>query len=432
MNTWHSSIEKARQVLRPCVALATALSCGVPEPSEVTGGLSGIEEFQESGIAGACARGFVVVSSDYQSTSVGLLDGRGEVQSPRFISSASANAGLSAALSGDVVTSTLTATTNEIVLIDRYPAGVLSWVNLESGRVRAQLPVGTGFAANPHDYVPISPTKAYVPRFEPNFSPGATRFDEGNDLLIVDPSAPAILGRIDLGAALGSDEFYPRADRALKVGRWVYALLGAMSLDFTASTDAGLVVLDSETDNILQVLRISRAHGCTHLALHPGGRELAVACSGSWNGDNTPDSATSAIVRLAIDPETGTARELRRYPAATFGEGPIGSGLSYASESQLLFTTLGEFGGGSVSRKDDTLIELTLESGEFEIILRSNGEPFTLGDVRCECGLCLATDASRELGLHRFTVESGKLTALEPLSTEPDAGRLPPRTLGAF
>src|SRR6185369_5242395 len=101
--------------------------------------------------------------------------------------------------------------------IDRGNAE-LAFVRPADCQVRAQLSVGTGFKANPRDVVRISATKAYVTRYETNGAPGAFPFDGGNDLLIIDPSAPSVTGRVDLSAyatSAPSAAISARPDRAL-------------------------------------------------------------------------------------------------------------------------------------------------------------------------------------------------------------------------
>src|SRR6185295_14337493 len=105
---------------------------------------------------GACPSGLLVSSSDYKSTNISVLSPTGATLSEILISSASASTGLSTALSGDVVFPLSTPTSGRAVLIDRFPNSVLTWVNPSNAEVIHQLPVGTGFAANPQDYLEVS------------------------------------------------------------------------------------------------------------------------------------------------------------------------------------------------------------------------------------------------------------------------------------
>jgi hypothetical protein len=420
------------------ILLAAALSrCDVPAPPQDSGGLGTLTDSAQAGVGSACTRGFVSIQTDYQSSSVAVLDARGNVLSPRLISSATRPPGLSAALSGDVVAPSSGALGRELVLIDRYPAAVLTWVNLETASVRAQLNVSTGFASNPHDYLQISANKAYVTRFEPNLQTGRMPFDGGNDVLIVDPSLPAITGSIDLSSAITVPGYLPRADRLLAVGRWLVVVLGASSADFTASTDAALVVIDTERDSVQSVSVLEGVHGCSSLALAPNNQELAVSCAGTWGGSSVPDNRTSAVVRLQLDRERGELQILQIHRAPDFTEGAFSAALNYASDTQLLVGTFGQFALGSAPERDDTLLSLEFDADEsFDanqsaVLLRSSGEPFTLGDVRCSCGSCLVSDAGMNV-VHRFVVDGGVLRAAEPIRVDPENLQLPPRYLGAF
>ena len=83
-----------------------------------------------------------------------------------------------------------------VVILDRYGTNVITWMNLADASVLNQLPVGTGFESNPHDYVEVSATTAWITRYGTNATPGQEPFDQGGDLLIVDTSKYTITGRI--------------------------------------------------------------------------------------------------------------------------------------------------------------------------------------------------------------------------------------------
>jgi len=404
-----------------------AAACDVPSPAPGAGASLGEED------SGGCARGFVVVSSDYQSTSVGLVGLDGTVLAPSLVSSGSAAPGLSAALGGDVVLPTLAPEGDELVLLDRYPASVVTWVDVRTARVRGQLSVATGFLANPHDYVAVAPDRAYVTRFESNAAPGSEPFDAGGDLLELDPDGLAIVGRIPLGPALEGEPGapLPRPDRAAWVGERILVLLGGYSADFAASAAARLIAVDPDAATIDETLVLDGVHGCSGLALSPDGSEVALACTGEWGGDGVPDLAGSALVRVRTAPPLV---ELGRTPAAALGERPVGMSVSYASPTRLVFTTLGRFGDAVAPALDDALVELDLDDGTHRTLLRSTDDPFTLGDVSCDarCGVCLVADAGRDGGvLQRLVVGGSGLEGPTALSLADGIG-LPPRHVATF
>lgn len=432
----------ARTWLPPAaLALLSALAnaCGVPEPPGSTGGVDTD--------AGECGRGLVVVSSDYQSSNVSLLDPQGNVLSSSFISSASSSVGLSAPLSGDVVPPSSMVAGDQLVLLDRYPAAVITWVDLSDAHVSAQLNVGTGFNANPHDYVQASPSLAYVSRFEPNPRPGRQAFDQGNDVLLIDPSGPSISGRVDLSAAFPSarDDYYPRADKLKLVGPWLYVLASGYSADFQDSTESKLLRVNTETQLIEDVVVLSGLHGCAGLALAPSAEQLAVSCSGPFGNDELiPPGSGIALVDITSAPALS-----RVVLAAEVADDAVAYSITYASERSLLFTTFGRFSAPGGPRMDG-LYQLDLTSFESQRLLSSESLPFSFGDVRCEpaCGSCFLADADRGGGVvHRFTLK--ELAAGD--DTSPGAQRLgvaqltldrairpdtliglPPRYLGSF
>ena len=155
-----------------CVWLASLLwACSAPRVTPDTQGVSVMP--------GPCGRGLVVVETDYQSSNVSLLDFDGRILSESVLSSRIESAGFGVRLSGDVVTPSSPQDGPDIVLIDRYPAGVLRFVELSSARVMAELSVATGFRSNPQDYLPLGPDRAYVARYESNPNARRQAWDAG-------------------------------------------------------------------------------------------------------------------------------------------------------------------------------------------------------------------------------------------------------------
>jgi hypothetical protein len=398
-------------------------ACDVAAPPGTTGGV----DWDDSD--GACARGLGVIETDYASTNVSALALDGTVLSSRFIASSSESAGLTAALGGDVVLPTMPPLEPQMVLIDRLPGGVLTWVALRTGEVRAQLSVATGFSANPHDYLEVSSKKAYVTRFGHNFDAGREPFDGGSDVLVVDPSKPEIIGRIDLRPYVTEAGFLPRPDRLARVGDRVVVLLVAYDESFTHSAESRLALIDVESDAVIASHTLSGLHGCGALALGPDGTTLAVACAGEFGGDSVPDTSSSGIALVRTEPSLST---LKTISAEQLGGDPVGYGISFASQEVLLVDTFGRFDGPDGPARPDQLMSVELESGETEVLLESKATPFSLGDIACAsaCGVCFAADASREGGVvHRFGVEDGRIVRDQAIVVEKAVG-LPPRRLG--
>ncbi len=403
-------------------------ACGVEPAPHDTGGIDLAE--LESKAGSECPRGVTVVSSDYQSTSIGLLDLQGGVLSSSFISSASTSTGLSAPLSGDVVVPSVEGG-DEIVLIDRYPASVLSWIDLRTATVRAQLSVATGFAANPHDYVQSSARKAFVSRFDQNRNAGRQPFDQGSDLLIVDVAEPSIEGSIDLLPAMQGDDaaYLPRPDDLALVGQRLYVLLSSYSGDFMELTASRVVSIDLKSESIEQVLVLDGLVGCAGMTLAPDASQLALVCSGKINSEGQTSLEGSGVVQVDLGERMS---EAARFPASHFAQGALGFSVAYTSDTTLLVTTLGHFASKEHAAADDTLLLLDSETGEFELLLESEQEPFTLGGVVCAsaCDVCFVADAGRGV-VHRLSTSGGRVEGTEAIRVDQSIG-LPPRYLGFF
>jgi hypothetical protein len=415
------------------VALA---SCNVPEPPGSHGIVGDASTALDGSTAGACSRAVIVVEEpvSYDSSNVAVLSPRGAVLSDSIASSATASVGLSPPLSGDVVLPTMPVRGTEVVLIDSAKAaGRVLWVDPQTPAHRRELSVATGFYANPHDYVAVSRTKAYVTRFNANPTPGREPFDAGNDVLVVDPTTPSILASIDMMPALGSDAgaALPRADKIVVAGGRAFVLLGALAATFAAKVPSRLAVFDVATDRIGDVLTLDGFEDCIGLALSPSGNELAVLCAGSIQSDSASDLSKSGVVLVDI---AGSPKVSKAFHAEAFGGGPVGFFGAYAAPRSLLFQSFG-YNATSGASADDLLVQLDLDAGTSSIVLRSAGEAFTLGGVTCDlnCGACFVADAGRQGGVvHRLAVDgAGTLSGDRLIKPETRPG-LPARYLGLF
>lgn len=406
--------------------------CAAPEPPAGTGGTDVP--------AGSCGRGLVVVDTDYQSTNVSLVGVDGAVLSASFLSSATTSTGISAPLSGDVVTPTMLQSGDELVLLDRYPAGVLTWVEVETAEVRGQLSVATGFASNPQDYLSVAADRAYLSRFERNPSPGAEPWDEGGDLLRVDPSALAITGRIDLAATVEGEpsQLQPRPNRMVRAADWLVVLVTPYSDDFLESAPSRLALVDLGTEELVGVVPLAGMHGCTGLALSPSQRTIAVTCAGRFQGTSTPTLAEAGLVLVAAptagepDAAASSMHELGRWSAAQLGGQPPGFAVDFADEQHLVLTVFGRFAEGSTPAVADLALELDGSSGAVRTLLQGDAVPFTLGEARCvaPCGRCYLADAERGV-LHELTLGAAGLEVTGSVTVDATVG-LPPRLVGRF
>lgn len=384
--------------------------------------------------AGPAARGYVVIDTDYQSTNVTLVSNDDQVASSSFISSSSAKPGLSEALSGDVVPPTMVVPGDEIVLIDRK-LSVLGWVNLETATVRAQLSVATGFYSNPHDYVPYTANKAFVPRFEPNLASGKQPFDGGNDVLVIDPSVPKITGRIDMTPVLAGEPtgFYPHADRAVIAGGKLRVTADGFSADYTKHVDARIVTIDPDTNAITQTLVFAGMTSCANIAVSPDGRELALGCSGDYEEDPADGFPDAGLIVISVG---DALTETKRLTSKSLGIDQVYT-LEWSGPDTILVVTSGILASDRTTvLAPDRVQSVNVRSGAAgPVVLQTKTTPFSFGDVRCELSnrTCLVADAETEGGvLEQFTVgDDGAVSLARRFKVDPTIG-LPPRNLGRY
>ena len=383
---------------------------------------------------GPCGRGLLVVESDYQSSNVSALGLDGSVLSQSLDSSSTDSGGFGLALSGDVALPSGLQSGPQVVLLDQYPAGVLRFVDLATARVTSELSVATGFRSNPYDYLSLSEHRAYVARYERNPNSGQQAFDQGADILIIDPSLPQITDRIDLAPAMQGEApgFSAHPAQLMQVSGRVFALLAAFADDYLTGADSRLVEIDPSTDTLVSTLRLGGLRGCDGLALSPDQAQLAVICSGVDLRSTHPalDGSGIALVDISAAP-----RLSKTFDAADLTSNPLAFSVTYAGPQLLFFGTLGHFDDAGAVAAEDTLLELDTTSAKIGQVLQSQSQPFSLGAIHCalECGVCFAADAERAGGsVLRFAVDpSGKLDAPQAERAETRVG-LPPRYLGAF
>lgn len=413
-----SDLTKIRALFGISMLALGVFSCE-PQVPEGTGGVTAE--------ASMCGRGLAVLMTDYESANVALLDFEGNTLSASFISSASAETKLNAPLSGDVVFPTTKM--EELVLIDRYPASVLTFVDFESAEVRTQLEVRTGFNANPQDYLRLDENRALVSRYEINRSAGEEEFDGGDDLLLIDPTVPEISER------LAFDE-YRQAENLVRLGTLVrlqdtvFATLSGYSSTFKEAGSARLALLDADSLSVQELLEFEGLKVCRGLAVSPSEKKIALSCTGLITNSNGASPEFSGVVLLEQD-EAGAWHESRRYLARDFAQGPFSESIDFANEELLLVSFSGALEGEDAGRPD-RVVALDLGSGSTEELLASREKAFNLGDIQCVpgCDLCFVADVSRNV-VHRFALVDGVLQPGSSHRVEVDL-TLPPRRLGLF
>jgi hypothetical protein len=379
-----------------------------------------------------CPGAALVVLSDYLSTQVAVVSLAGETLSESLISTASLEGSpLSFPLSGDVVLPSSRPRSGRAVLIDRYGTNVLTFVDPESAAVLGQLPVGTGFESNPQDYLELDDTRALVARFGQNPLPGSQPFDTGGDLLVVDTRKPEVLRNIPLAR---EGELPPRPGGLTRVGETAVVSLGRMSFDFKSTSDAAFVGIDVASETERYRVELTGLKNCGTLALAPGGRLAATACSGAIDRTGRLEHLSeSGLVLFEVAGDW--IDEIARFGAEMLAGEPIQSGVEFASESALLLKTQTVYGGSRHNR----LLAFEWELGVVTTLSEAPpdedgaGRGVTFGGMLCApgCGdVCLVPDAGRG-ELQRFSFESGLSQALSSLRVERTVG-LPPRQVGGL
>jgi hypothetical protein len=170
-----------------------------------------------------------------------------------------------------------------------------------------QFSVGNG--SNPNDIVVVSPTKAYVARYD------------SADLWIVNPSTGAFIGAVSLSAFADADGI-PEMNRMAMVGGRVFVTVQRIDRDasFTPTDSSALVVIDAATDALVdcdaaapgvQGIVLPLQNPTTELVADANGR-LVVGCTGFYGAND------GGIVR--IDPLTLTVDGIEVTEAALGGD----------------------------------------------------------------------------------------------------------------
>jgi hypothetical protein len=242
------------------------------------------------------AAGIAVVCSNWgTSTSVAILDPTGqEIALPQLIHSGSAPAKVHAALSGDVVLPTASASNGILRLIDRYPNGVITTVDVPEGAVALQIEVADGFKANPHDVLELEDGRLLVTRYNPNPHPNEAG---GDDVVLMDE-----LGNVLSALPFGDEEGPGRPDRLARVGDVFWVSLNRASLGFDTYQSGRLGRLALKGDGLERLLdvELENVRNCGGMVVHES--QVFVSCGGSYVGDTgTYEADESALVRLDKD-----------------------------------------------------------------------------------------------------------------------------------
>jgi len=371
--------------------------------------------------------GIAVINSDYSSTSVSFLDRDGNLVKDGCFNSGTGAPGLAMTLSGDVVFPTQVPTGGPVVIVDRKSAA-LTWLDPVACTPLRQLAVGTGYVAYPHDVVTLSASKAYVTRYEENAAatPAPDDFDDGDDLLIIDPAQPKILGRIDL-KPFAPANVLPRADRALVAEGIVFVSLNAIDGHFTTYGTGRILMVDPVADLVTGTIDLPGAKNCGAMTYLATEKKLLVACGGAFSDVQQMDSSAIVVIDVSVLPPTVVAQ----IAAASAGGLPF-SNLSVAAWDGN--TALGLTLGNAGNLPPDRLWLLPL-AGTTPVKVFESSESWALDAVLAdpERGRVLVADGTTMTGafLRVFDFAAGAFTADKTVKTNPTQ-KLPPRALAWY
>lgn len=382
------------------------------------------------GAGGPLTSGIAIVSSDYMTTVVSLVDPRVPVlATDDCIDSGTKAPMLSQVLSGDVVLPSQPTLAHTLLLVDRSNA-VLTWLDPGKCTVRAQLSVKTGFKSNPRDVVSVTASKSYVLRYDANPTPtaDAADFDEGDDLLVIDPELPKITGRIDLGPYATKPGVLARPDRGMWIDGKVYLTLANLSDGYKDAGEGRILIVDPAADSVSGMIDLPGLKGCQGLSYIEATKTLLCACGGAFS-DGAMQAAGSALVTIDLDAAKPAVK--RTYPASSFGGRAISAGyVAGLGAAAAYVVTAGEFSGPP----PDQLWAVDLSSGAATMV-ESASAGFVYNGL-------LVDPARKRLYLTDAAMKTPRLdtydltTATMPLrSTAFDANpaqMLPPREIGWF
>lgn len=275
-------------------------------------------------------RGLAVVHSDYQSASVSLTSLDGTKRLDDCFNSGITSPKLTAALTGDVVLPSTPLPSGEVAVIDRKNAAI-TFLDPANCDVKRQIKVATNFDGNPYDLLWFAPERAYVTRYEanPTPTPAAGDFDDGDDVLIINPLTGAALGSITMTPwAVPADKplpIMPRPDRMLAVGGKVYVSLNNLSRNFQAAGQGRIVIIDQASNGVEGFIDLPGVNNCSEMHM-ASATTLVIACGGIFAAGNKQIEAagvlsvnllTKAVTKVA---GVGFGRPLSLYSVAAKGD----------------------------------------------------------------------------------------------------------------
>ncbi len=422
----------ARLPLPVCALLVCALLACEQAPVDPIEPVEGFGE-TDADAGERAVLAYAVMSTDRTVTSIGLLEPDGTLLRPELVHSGSARAALATALSGDVALPTQSGDPRVLTLLDRYRTDVITRIDVASGRVLGQLhtyqpdPRAAAWSSNPHDFVIVEASLAWVSRFNPNASVSDDDPNAGNDLIAIDPTA---LTRRDERISLhaldttverqnpDTDErervqVYARPSRMVRIERWLVIGLARENLAFDATGPGAVAVVDLDAQRV-SAHELPGLEDCTELVpMADDEHSVLVGCTGLLRWGTRREH--SGLARLSLHDgalQTDWLWRASEHPEAALAvHWPISLG-----EGRAVAVAAGqsELEAGREERDQLYLIDLT--DGAQTPLLQADGS-WVLGQGRYDARTrtLLVPDASVDrderptAGVHRFEVRAGEL-----------------------
>jgi hypothetical protein len=377
------------------------------------------------------SEGIAVLVSDYVSSGISLVDPTTLAVAHDGCLTAATFSSTQVPLSRDMSLGSSPTPDHELVAIDRMNS-VITFASPATCTVRAQLSVGTGgFKANPHDVLVLSAHKAYVTRYETNLAPDAAQngLDGGDDILIIDPSQPAVTGRIPLASyatagAKGATQARP--GRLLRAGDRVFVSLDSQDATFSDQGPGRILAIDPATDQVTGMLDLSPLKNCGALDYDSTSKRLIVSCGGSFAAASQIDESGLAIFDLGTEPAS-----MNVIPAKNIATQPLSFGsITLAGRDVAFVAALGslDFATNAVLAQD-AFLRVDLTAGTATALAMSS--PYGFGGSLIVGAHVLLADGDattprvRVFGTEAAGVEGASLNA-DP------AHQLPPRDLAFY
>ncbi|MGE0789913.1 MAG: hypothetical protein AB7S26_29840 [Sandaracinaceae bacterium] len=357
--------------------MTRALVCGVVSVVGTACDGGGCPHADLSPVAGP-APAYAVVSSDYASTSVALLDADGELVRAEWIDSGTTESGIVATLSGDVSLPSAPQAECEVALLDRFGTDVMTLLDpCGQDPVRAQVAVGLGFAANPQDMLRMDDGSFWVSRLSVNLAAEEGAIDRGDDIAIVDLGHRRVIDRIALDA-LDDGPRYARPSRMarLRAGSMdrVIVATARLSADFADAAEGAVAVIDPET-RAVERFSLAPLTNCGELDPVVGEPASAiVTCAGPTFGVEADRRASAGLAWLELG-EAGTVSVRARWIASEHPDVGVPFGPTVALGRGRLVT----IAAGDVAESVDRLLAIDLDAASATVVLEAS-EAFVLGE----------------------------------------------------